>query len=1073
MRPVHSYSVAAWLLSLLLVPLSTARGGWQTYTPAHFQGSQILSSLEDSRRRLWLGFEGEPGTAGLACFDGVEWTTVDSVEGRPISEVQALVEDSSGRIWAGGARGLDYAGLVYYDDGRWHRVHEPALRNGDIEHITIDTNGHVWVNVFSRWISRFDGIAWTHFDISYTVLDMVTDSSGNVWVAREGESPLRLPENISFDEAGSTVALLVDNRGVVWAATSNGAQGLMKFDGVSFRTELPGPVTALTQDNLGRIWCATTDSVHVATPEGWKSMEAPALGLNILSFSRSGQLWSSNGADEGVYRFDQSSWRRFTTSDGLNGNKVSLIFNDSAGNVWVGTESSTGLSRFDGELWTTVCPDGFTFCQAPILAMCEASRRRLWVAADSALARRDESGNWENLPEFQGRVVEAIIEKEIGVDRGDIWVATNRGVFSFDGVTWSERYSESVATRSLVETSAGDIWIGTVSLGAVLWSSGAVVDTVSALPSKDVLSLLEDMTGTLWIGTERGLVRLVNGVPVRVVIEDSRIANSYTINALAQDIHGVVWIGSGQGLVRFDGSWREIPLGQAPPGMSRATIFSFAALDSTMWVGTGAGVSRFDGMNWITLSESHGLAGRVIQALEVSRNGMLWLGTESGLSHYEPDRVPPRSVIIGAPSISTSRDLQIAVAPAFSESDISFSASLDGEPWFPLGAGTLFWAGKSLDDGSHELRFQASDEFGNVESPPAVVRFQIDATPPSPIVLTPVPNQAVKDAITIVGTAADTSLGGFLDYQLFLRRPGATAAPLGSVVDTSVVLGVLGGWNTSAYSDGNYDLILTVSDKLGLSGTTIVPVIVDNHEPFVTQTTPALITAAAGGHVYTTDAAAHLYLPPQALERDVTVVIDSIRVATLDLPAAAVPVRAFEISWEDLSLLPFKSGVLELAAPEPAEGGEAAIYWQASGNSGSSWTRLGGTLNDGETSISVAILEPGVYLLALDGGGTPAGSDLGAISLSPRAFSPHGGYGSREIAVSFSLPRAAPVTVRIFNRAGHLVRNVVADLDLGAGENLVRWDGRDGRGSMVASDVYFVTVEALGKTRTASLAVVK
>ena len=67
----------------------------------------------------------------------------------------------------------------------------------------------------------------------------------------------------------------------------------------------------------------------------------------------------------------------------------------------------------------------------------------------------------------------------------------------------------------------------------------------------------------------------------------------------------------------------------------------------------------------------------------------------------------------------------------------------------------------------------------------------------------------------------------------------------------------------------------------------------------------------------------------------------------------------------------------------------------------------------------------------------------------------------------------APVTVKVFSRSGRLIREVVAGQELGAGANLIAWDGTDRNGGYVADGMYFVTVEALGQTQTKGLAVVK
>jgi flagellar hook assembly protein FlgD len=75
--------------------------------------------------------------------------------------------------------------------------------------------------------------------------------------------------------------------------------------------------------------------------------------------------------------------------------------------------------------------------------------------------------------------------------------------------------------------------------------------------------------------------------------------------------------------------------------------------------------------------------------------------------------------------------------------------------------------------------------------------------------------------------------------------------------------------------------------------------------------------------------------------------------------------------------------------------------------------------------------------------------------------------------VSFVLGRAGAVTVKVYNRAGRLVREVVSGLQMGVGANLVRWDGRDDGGEVVAEGLYLVSVEALGRKQSKTVSVVK
>ena len=74
------------------------------------------------------------------------------------------------------------------------------------------------------------------------------------------------------------------------------------------------------------------------------------------------------------------------------------------------------------------------------------------------------------------------------------------------------------------------------------------------------------------------------------------------------------------------------------------------------------------------------------------------------------------------------------------------------------------------------------------------------------------------------------------------------------------------------------------------------------------------------------------------------------------------------------------------------------------------------------------------------------------VSVAPNPFNP-------STTVHFTLPGLMPVSVEIWSVAGERVR-VLADKRLfDAGDNRVTWDGRNDRGSLVASGVYFVRLE--------------
>lgn len=71
-----------------------------------------------------------------------------------------------------------------------------------------------------------------------------------------------------------------------------------------------------------------------------------------------------------------------------------------------------------------------------------------------------------------------------------------------------------------------------------------------------------------------------------------------------------------------------------------------------------------------------------------------------------------------------------------------------------------------------------------------------------------------------------------------------------------------------------------------------------------------------------------------------------------------------------------------------------------------------------------------------------------------------------QVTIRFTNAVAGPVDLKIFDLRGRLVR-VLAAQELPAGEQTVRWDGRDATGRTTASGIYLVRVSMAGTVQTA------
>jgi hypothetical protein len=87
-----------------------------------------------------------------------------------------------------------------------------------------------------------------------------------------------------------------------------------------------------------------------------------------------------------------------------------------------------------------------------------------------------------------------------------------------------------------------------------------------------------------------------------------------------------------------------------------------------------------------------------------------------------------------------------------------------------------------------------------------------------------------------------------------------------------------------------------------------------------------------------------------------------------------------------------------------------------------------------------------------------AGLDLDGL---PGTFALHQNYPNpfnAETRIRFTLDRAGPVSMKIFDVTGRLVRTLI-ETDLPSGEHRAGWNGTDDRGRALASGVYFCRLE--------------
>lgn len=160
--------------------------------------------------------------------------------------------------------------------------------------------------------------------------------------------------------------------------------------------------------------------------------------------------------------------------------------------------------------------------------------------------------------------------------------------------------------------------------------------TADGLPMNSVLAMTQTADGSLWIGTEEGLVRF-DGAEFEVRDRGNTPSmDAHNVQALCADVDGTVWAGTyGAGLLRWDGRAFSRLAAEPEPERSRPIRALARGADGSIWIGTAGGLERLVGGRRARFAADPGLASAAVQAISPGRDGRVWVATVAWLGVVE------------------------------------------------------------------------------------------------------------------------------------------------------------------------------------------------------------------------------------------------------------------------------------------------------------------------------------------------------------------------------------------------------------------------------------------------------
>lgn len=493
------------------------------------------------------------------------------------------------------------------------------------------------------------------------------DISGMMWVGTsdglyqyDGEDFLLYTIN-KKDFNNEVTAICQGKNKILWVGYKNGKVAFLKGDNLKIFSPQEGlptkSITSLLMDKRGILWITTAGEgvyfllnnrlYNINTDDGLSdNYTYKAIEDNY------GNIWI--GTDQGISlckaEVKNKIVKKISYQDGLPDEIIRSLFKDTKGNIWIGTQDK-GICMYDSKqnkIETPVSPRHWNFGQINSISI---SSNDWWIAT-----QEDGLINYnilDDTSQFQYKTYGELRFNNINSvakdKEGNMWAATNSGLIKTRGNTLSFLKETGSEKLSFIHALISDhnnnlIFTPDQQLAKVTFSDKKTnLSKYAITPLNkliDIVSLLEDSCGYIWIGTMGdGLYRLNPLTGRKQKLSGLKALNNASILSIAAR-NNEIWMATLGGVIKCrmpvncntDQLKTEFSEMHTQREIGNYFVYKvFVDSRNRLWFGTdGKGITCLEGDTYTNYSKKNGLNSDVVYSITEDAEKNIWFSTLDG-----------------------------------------------------------------------------------------------------------------------------------------------------------------------------------------------------------------------------------------------------------------------------------------------------------------------------------------------------------------------------------------------------------------------------------------------------------